>query len=37
MGEAVAYGRVSTLKQQEALEDHQKQWTEIFKGMAIED
>lgn len=31
MGVAVAYCRVSTLKQQEALEDHQKQWTEIFK------
>jgi len=31
MGVAVAYCRVSTKKQEEALIDHQEQWSEIFE------
>lgn len=31
MGIAVAYCRVSTKKQDEALKDHQEQWTDIFE------
>lgn len=31
MGVAVAYCRVSTQKQEQALKDHQEQWTEIFE------
>ncbi len=36
MNVAVAYCRVSTKKQEEALKDHQEQWTEIFEQEGYE-